>query len=169
MTYPPSIHLTAQPNKRCRESSPVLPSIRFTQIDVSIIQNCERFKIPLFIVRSKADIHIKNIMHDIGYDENDDDADDDFDDYQRQARQLLIDATRKNVEDNFEKAELNKHDVFLVSSSVIFSLVSAKGHKKTTPTIDEARLMETMLRMAHARRYGSQASTKDHSTSSRTM
>ena len=108
-------------------------------------------------------------MHDIGYDENDDDADNVFDDYQSQARQLLIDATRENLEDNFEKAELNKHDVFLVSSIVIFSMVSAKGHKKTTPAIDEARLMETMLKMAHARRYGTQVSTKDHSTSSRTI
>ena len=104
-------------------------------------------------------------MHDIGYDENDDDTDEDFDDYQRRARQLLIDATRnlKNLEDNLEKVGLNKHDVFLVSGSVIFSLVAAtKGHK-TTPAIDEARLMESMLMMAYARRYGTQASAKNHS------
>ena len=103
-------------------------------------------------------------MHDIGYDENDDDTDDDFDDYQRRARQLLIDATRKNLEDNLEKVGLNKHDVFLVSGSVVFSLVTAKGYKKTTPAIDEARLMESMMRMAYARRYGTQASAKNHST-----
>ena len=102
-------------------------------------------------------------MHDIGYDENDDDTDEDFDDYQRRARQLLIDATRKNLEDNLEKVGLNKHDVFLVSGSVIFSLVTAtKGHK-TTPAIDEARLMESMLMMAYARRYGTQVSAKNHS------
>ena len=93
-------------------------------------------------------------MHDIGYDENDDDADDHFDDYQRRARHMLIDATRKNLKDNLEKAELNQHEVFLVSGSVIFSLVTGTRHKNTTPAIDEARLMETMLRMAHARRYG---------------
>lgn len=44
---------------------------------------CERFEIPLFIIRSKSDIHIKNIMQDLGYyDENDgDNSDDYFDDY----------------------------------------------------------------------------------------
>jgi hypothetical protein len=109
-------------------------------------------------------MHIRNIMHDIGYDENDDNADDDFDDFQRQARQLLIDTTRKNLEDNLEKSELKKHDVFIVTGSVIFSLVNAKAIKKTTPAIDEVRLMESILKMAHARRYGTQASTKNHST-----
>jgi hypothetical protein len=103
-------------------------------------------------------------MQDIGYDENDDDADEKFDDYQKQARQLLIDTTRKNLEENLEKAELNKHDVFIVSSSVIFSLVNGKGIKKTTPAIDEVRLMETILKIAHGRRYGNQASAKNHST-----
>ena len=110
-------------------------------------------------------MHIKNIMQDIGYDENDDEADDKFDDYQRRARQLLIDSTRKNLEDNLEKAELKKHDVFIVSGSVLFSLVTGKGIKKTTLAIDEVRLMETILKTAHARRYGTRASAaKNHST-----
>ena len=102
-------------------------------------------------------MHIRNIMDDI-----DDNADDDFDDFQRQARQLFIDSTKKNLSDNLEKAELNKHDVFIVSHSVIFSLVNGKAIKKTTPEIDEARLMESILKMAHARRYGPQASTENH-------
>ena len=139
-----------------------LLSQRFTEIDVSIIQNCERFKIPIFIVRSKADIHIRNIMQDLGYDENDEDADDAFGDYQKRARQLLIDTTKKNLEDNLEKAKLNKYDVFIVSGRVIFSLVTEKALKKTTPEIDEVRLMEAVLKMAYARRYGTQASAKNH-------
>ena len=123
-----------------------------------------RFDIPLFIVRSKADMHIRNIMQDIGYDENDDNADDDFDGFIRRAGQVLIDATKKNLEDNLEKAELNKHDVFIVTGSVLSSLVNGKAIKKTTPEIDEARLMESILRTAQTRRYGTQASTKNHST-----
>jgi hypothetical protein len=105
-------------------------------------------------------------MQDLGYDENDDDADDDYHDYQTRARKLLIDKTRKNLEDNLKKAELGKHDVFIVSSSVIFSLVTDKGNKKkkTTPPIDEARLIETILKIAHSRRYGTQAPAKKHST-----
>jgi hypothetical protein len=106
-------------------------------------------------------MHITNIMRDLGYDKND--ADDDFDDFQSQARQSLVDSTKKNLEDNLKKAELNKHDVYIVSSSDIFSLVNAKTIE-TTPAIDEARLMESILKMAHARRYGTQASTKNYST-----
>ena len=97
-------------------------------------------------------------MQDAGYDKNDDDAEDTFDDYQRGARQLLIDATRKNVENNLKEEKLNKHDVFIVSKNVIFSLVSAKP--LTTPAIDEASLIESILKMAHARRYGTQAPAK---------
>jgi hypothetical protein len=94
-------------------------------------------------------------MQDLGYDENDDDslADDNVDDYilEARARQLLIDSTRNNVEKNLEEARLAKHDVFIVSSSVMLSLVTAKGHKKTTLAIDEVRLMETIFMTAHAR------------------
>jgi hypothetical protein len=103
-------------------------------------------------------------MEDFGYDSNDDDAEDNFDDYRTRARQLLIDTTRRNVEKNLEKAGLMKRDVFIVSGSVIFSLVTEKGNKKkSTPAIDEARLVDAILRIAHARRYGSQAPPKNHS------
>ena len=97
-------------------------------------------------------------MRDMGYDEYDDNAKHDFDDYQRRARQLLIDTTRKNLEDNLEKAELNKRDVFIVTGNVIFSLVTAKA--LTTPAIDEVRLIERILKMAFERRYGTPASAK---------
>ena len=102
-------------------------------------------------------------MHDLGYDEDDEDAVDDFDDYQKRARQLLIDITRKNVERNLEKAELNKHDVFIVSAGVFYSLVTRKARKNTALAIDEARLMKAFLKEAYARRYGTQASAKNHS------
>ena len=103
-------------------------------------------------------------MHDFGYDENDDDALDNFGVYQKRARQQLVDATRKNLDDNLEKAELNKHEVFIVSCNVIFSLVTDKPVRKTTTEIHEVRLLEAFLKMAHARRYGTHASSKNHST-----
>jgi len=129
---------------------------RFTEIDVSIIQNCELFNIPLFVVRSKADIDIKNIIMN-EFDENDDDSDDNSDDNQTRARQLLIDSTRNDLEGNLKKAQLAKRDVFIVSSSVIFSLVTGKRPKENIPEIDEIRLIEAILETAHARRYGNQA------------
>ncbi|CAM6087917.1 unnamed protein product [Calypogeia fissa] len=37
---------------------------RFRSIDVDIIENCNRFRIPVFVVRSKADMHIQNMARD---------------------------------------------------------------------------------------------------------
>ena len=103
-------------------------------------------------------------MQDLGYDENDDsEPEDEYDGYQARARQILIDSTRENLEINLEKAELAKHDVFIVSESVIYSLVTGKWNKKDTQTpIDEARLVETLLKIAHSRRYGTQTPPKNH-------
>ena len=42
--------------------------VRFTKIDVSIIENCYPFNIPVFIVRSKADQHIDNMLKDLELD-----------------------------------------------------------------------------------------------------
>ena len=103
-------------------------------------------------------------MEDSGYDENDDDASDHYHDYQARARRLLIDTTRKNLEQNLEKAELTKREVFIVLSSVIDSLVTAKGNKKTPPAIDEVRLVETILKTAYERRYGTRLVVRNLST-----
>ena len=77
---------------------------------------------------------------------------------------MLIDTTRKDLEQNLEKAELTKRDVFVVSGSVIYSLVTAKGNKKTAPAIDEVRLVETILKTAYERRYGTRLAARNFST-----
>ena len=84
---------------------------------------------------------------------------------------MLIDTTTKNLEDNLKKADLNKHDVFIVSCKVILSLIlndsgthDSETLKKTATEIDEVRLVEAFLKMAHARRYESQMSAKNYST-----
>ena len=100
-------------------------------------------------------------MQDLGYDENDDDARENLSDYQAQARQLLIETTRKNLETNLTKAELVNRDVFIVSGNIIYSLVTK--NKKSSLAIDEERLIQTVLTVAHNRRYGSQAPVKNHS------
>ncbi|KAK0198600.1 interferon-inducible GTPase-domain-containing protein [Armillaria mellea] len=40
----------------------VLFNDRFTATDIAILKNCERYKIPTYIVRSKSDIHVENIL-----------------------------------------------------------------------------------------------------------
>ena len=55
-----------------------------------------------------------------------------------------------------------KRDVFIVSRRVIYSVVTGIWNKKDTQTsIDEARLVETVLKIAHSR-YGTQAPPKTH-------
>ena len=46
----------------------VLFDNRFTMTDIAILVNARRFNIPTYIVRSKADQHIRNVMMDMGYD-----------------------------------------------------------------------------------------------------
>jgi hypothetical protein len=53
----------------------VLFDSRFTMADIAILMNCKRFGIPTYIVRSKSDAHIRNIMRERGYDSDDDDGD----------------------------------------------------------------------------------------------
>ncbi|OAX36868.1 hypothetical protein K503DRAFT_823675 [Rhizopogon vinicolor AM-OR11-026] len=46
--------------------------------DIGILTNCRRFKIPTYIVHSKADQHIRNLMRDMGYDSDDGEEDENF-------------------------------------------------------------------------------------------
>ncbi|KAF8806006.1 P-loop containing nucleoside triphosphate hydrolase protein [Phlegmacium glaucopus] len=140
--------------------------IRFTQIDVTIIQHCERYNIPLFIVRSKADVHIKNILGDqFGYDEGEEDAVETYKKHHPAARQLFIDSTRKNLEKNLEKANLTQREVFIISSNSMHAFTTEKWNwRNAANLIDEANLLKAVLQAAHGRRYGAQASSKDHST-----
>jgi len=117
-------------------------------------------------VRSKADIHIKNVLRDqFGYDENEEDAVEQYEKHHSAARQILIDSTRKNLDKNLEKANLVKRQVFIVCQSSMHALVTDKWNWRTAVnTIDEANLLQAVLKAAHSRRYGIQASAKDHST-----
>ena len=132
---------------------------------MAIIQHCERYRIPVFVVRSKADILIKNILEDeFGYDESDEVALEIYKKHHSAARQLLIDSTRKDFDKNLEKANLTKREVFIISRSSMCALMTEKWNwRNEGNVIDEANLVEAVLKAAYARRYGAQASTKDHS------
>ena len=88
-------------------------------------------------------------MQSLGYDENDDDAKDEYDRFQAEAQKLLINITRTNIEKKLKKAGLAMHDVFIVSSSVVFSLVASE--KMEAPVIDETRLLESVLKAVYER------------------
>jgi hypothetical protein len=124
---------------------------RFTQIDVAIIQNCERYRIPLYVVRSKADIHIRNIQEDIQFDFESDEDNGNEESY-KQARQIFIHSTKRDLDKNLQKAGLTKQDVFMVSSIVVRALVNNRCNSRISNSmIDEARLLEAVLKETCAR------------------
>ncbi|KAI6103308.1 hypothetical protein EV401DRAFT_2214489 [Pisolithus croceorrhizus] len=81
----------------------VLFDNRFTETDIAILMNCRRFQIPTYIVRSKADVHIRNIMYEYGYDSAHDEGPRRESLY-RTARERFIADTRANVKRNLQKA-----------------------------------------------------------------
>lgn len=128
----------------------VLFDNRFTMTDVAILSNCARFNIPAFIVRSKADQHIRNVMKEMGYDSDDENADSELRDrlYQ-EARQHFIEGTRENIKSNLENANLPDRRVYIVSNDTLVSIVKGRAPRKA---IDEIELLRDIVNQTLARR-----------------
>jgi hypothetical protein len=133
---------------------------------VAIIQHCERYHIPVFLIRSKADIQIKNILDDkFDYDESEKDAITIYKRHHSAARQLLIDSTKNDLDKNLEKANLAKRQVFIISRSSMYALMTEKwSWRNAANVIDEADLLQAVLNAAYSRRYGAQVTAKDQAT-----
>ena len=127
---------------------------------MAVIQHCERYHIPLFLVRSKADIQIKNILRDkFDYDDGEKDPVEIYKRHHSAARQLLIDTTKKDLDKNLEKANLKKLQVFIISRSSMHALMTEKWNwRNAANVIDEANLLQAVLKAAYTRRYGAQVS-----------
>ena len=137
----------------------VLFDNRFTMTDLAILANARRFKIPTYIVRSKADQHIRNVMMEMGYDS---DADDDEDPERRNrlykaAKKQFVEKTRKSVQVNLEDANTPDQRVYIVSSSTLLSLVLNKTPKKA---IDEVDLLNDLINEAYVRRTAKNTTVK---------
>ena len=132
----------------------VLFDNRFTTTDIAILRNARRFNTPTYIVRSKADQHIRNIMREKGYDSEGDDEEDV--EHRKKlyeaARKQFIEETRKSVRANLENADLPDQRVYIVSNTTLLSVVMAKMPKKT---IDEVDLLKDLLNEAYTRRKAS--------------
>ena len=111
---------------------------------MAVIQHCERYNIPVFLVRSKADILIKSILEDkYDYDDSEKGAVKIYKRHHLAARQLLIDSTKKNLEKNLEKANLAKRQVFIISKSSMHALMTEKWNwRNATNVIDESNLLQ---------------------------
>ena len=129
----------------------VLFDNRFTMTDIAILVNARRFNIPTYIVRSKADQHIRNIMIEKGYDSEGDDEEDveRRNKLYKAARKQFIEETRKSVRTNLEDANLPDQRVYIVSNTTMLGIVLRKMPKKT---IDEVDLLNDLLNQAYSRR-----------------
>ncbi|KAG1805676.1 immunity-related GTPases-like protein, partial [Suillus subaureus] len=127
----------------------VLFDNRFTMTDIAILTNCRRFNIPTYIVRSKADQHIRNIMKDIGYDSDDDESGDKKKKLYQAARQQFIQQTRQSVKDNLENANMPDQRVYVISNEPMLGVVKDKRSKKV---IDEIELLNDLIGEAQIRR-----------------
>ncbi|KAI5995123.1 hypothetical protein EDD15DRAFT_719732 [Pisolithus albus] len=75
LQQPDWLHLSsARRVSSCLIASFVLFNDRFTQMDVVILMSCMRFQIPTYILRSKVDVHIRNIPYKNGFDSDREDA-----------------------------------------------------------------------------------------------
>ncbi|KAL4066451.1 interferon-inducible GTPase-domain-containing protein [Scleroderma yunnanense] len=135
----------------------VLFDNRFTETDAAILTNCRRFRIPTYIVRSKADMHIDNMIK-VDMCLEDSDSDDDFDDLgkmkyppsREDVRDKFIAATRATVEHNLKVANLPDQRVYVISNRTLLKTV--KKRRLSEDIIDELDLMKDLLEEARLRR-----------------
>ena len=129
----------------------VLFDNRFTMTDIAILVNARRFNIPTYIVRSKADQHIRNIMIVKGYD-SEEEEEEEVERHNKlytAARKLFIEETRETVRANLKGAKLPDQRVYIVSSTTLSTIMLNKTPKKT---IDEMDLLNDLMNEAHKRR-----------------
>ncbi|KAH7907802.1 P-loop containing nucleoside triphosphate hydrolase protein [Hygrophoropsis aurantiaca] len=127
----------------------VLFDNRFTMTDIAILANCARFDIPTYIVRSKSDVQIRNIMKEMGYDSEEEDRKQRNKLY-KLAREQYITETRASVKQNLENANLPEKKVYLVTNDVLLTIV--KNNTIPPKMIDELDLMMDLFGEAHTRR-----------------
>ncbi|KAK6991830.1 p-loop containing nucleoside triphosphate hydrolase protein [Favolaschia claudopus] len=135
----------------------VLVDNRFTRTDIAILRNARLFKIPCYIVRSKADVHIRNVMRERGYESDDEEYDvEDREKLEEQARDFFVRETRQNVQRNLRDAVLPQQRVYIVSNSKMLSAIKGNAplsnSKKAKKFVDEYDFLLDVLRDADRRR-----------------
>lgn len=134
---------------------------RFEQINLSIIRDCRRFKIPSFIIRSKTYTQISHCMRSNGYDSDDDNDPEATKELRRISREHAVAETPKNVKEELQKAGFLLQRVYLVLISDIFRRAYAAfiSDEKvpievdnTGKFVDERELIHDLMIAALARR-----------------
>jgi hypothetical protein len=121
----------------------VVVNNRFTATDVAILTNARRFGIPAFIVRSKADQHIRNLMKDLGYDSGDEGQN--RASFYARARDQYVAETTRSIRTNLEEAKLPDQPIYLVSNTALLVTVTGRAPKKM---LDEVKLLTDLAATA---------------------
>jgi len=136
----------------------ILFDSRFTDTDVSILENSINFGIPTYIVRSKSNQNIRNVMMDMEDDSSDEDQIEAPARLKR-AREHYITMTRQTVQQNLDDAGLPRQKVYVISKESLAKIAKVLRSKETklemprdSYTIDELELMNDLLSEAHNRR-----------------
>ncbi|THU98487.1 hypothetical protein K435DRAFT_660782 [Dendrothele bispora CBS 962.96] len=134
----------------------VLFDNRFTATDIAILRNCERWKIPAFIVRSKSDYQVENIKRTLVDSIEEDESLDE--DEQASRLETVLDVaiegyksqTRQSVEKNLKDSGLGSQEVYLVSYKALLNTVRRKNTKNVL-YLDEAKLLTRLVEAAKER------------------
>ncbi|THU84145.1 P-loop containing nucleoside triphosphate hydrolase protein [Dendrothele bispora CBS 962.96] len=135
----------------------VLFDNRFTATDIAILRNCERWKIPAFIVRSKSDYQIENIKRTLVDSIEEDELLDE--DEQTSQLETVLDVaieryksqTRQSVEKNLKDSGLGDREVYLVSYKALLNTVRRKNTRSDL-YLDETKLLTKLVEAAKNRR-----------------
>jgi len=122
----------------------VLFDSRFTATDVAILQNCDRFRIPAYVVRSKARQHVRNLARDMGDEDSDEEGKDGRDAQAaalERAAERYVRESRESVARNLELAELPQRRVYLVDKETVKLLVKGRHPRNT---LDENDLLRDL-------------------------
>ncbi|KAI5840341.1 interferon-inducible GTPase-domain-containing protein [Morchella snyderi] len=130
---------------------------RFEEIDARIMEDCARFKVPVFIVRSKADMHILNTMKEHNGDcarITDDPA------LYGTCREGFVTESQKTVSEGLARQKLPDQHVYVVSRDVLRRTYNSALHRhrrlpdwgREPEAIHESQLVKMILTAAVKRR-----------------
>ncbi|KAK0462468.1 P-loop containing nucleoside triphosphate hydrolase protein [Desarmillaria tabescens] len=129
----------------------VLFNDRFTTTDVAILKNSERYKIPTYIVRSKSDIHLDNIIQKkrrgAGANANPAKVLD-------EARKEYITRTQESVRLNLMKNDppIQSQKMYAVSRDTLTMIVREEPLDSDSLLLNEYELLKDILQDAYSRR-----------------
>ncbi|PBK73324.1 P-loop containing nucleoside triphosphate hydrolase protein [Armillaria solidipes] len=128
----------------------VLLGDRFTEGDLAILKNCKLYSIPTYIVRSKSDIHINNLIEKKQVLA---DARRKLKGIHDEARKEYLDKTRETVRDNLKHIDSPSlsQRVYAVSWKALTLLVREESLGDLN-ILDEHELLRDLLRDAYSRR-----------------